>query len=167
MAISGKFTKLLLTTMPGYIGEYVCKIDAKGRVRMPVGLKKQIVDGPSDVFVVNRGYEGTLNLYPKKDWEREAARFKKLNPNKKKHRQLLRFYFNGAMEVSLDKTDRLLLPKPLLTWAKLENELVLFAYGSRIEIWQKSKYENQMHDFDEDDISNLSDEVWDEINPEE
>ena len=63
---------------------------------------------PMICFVVNRGYEGTLNLYPKKDWEREAERFRKLNPNKKKHRQLLRFYFNGAMEVSLDKTDRLL-----------------------------------------------------------
>ena len=41
---------LLLTTMPGYIGEYVCKIDVKGRVRVPAGLKKQISDGPNDLF---------------------------------------------------------------------------------------------------------------------
>jgi len=46
------------------LGEYDCKIDAKGRLRMPSALLKQLGELESYKFVVNRGFEKCLMLYP-------------------------------------------------------------------------------------------------------
>ena len=51
-----------------YLGEYICKLDAKGRLTVPSGLKKQIDNEGREGFVLNRGFEGCLGLYPHKDW---------------------------------------------------------------------------------------------------
>ena len=50
------------------LGEYPCKVDAKGRVRLPSALLKQLEDFGAYKFVVNRGYKKYLVLYPEKVW---------------------------------------------------------------------------------------------------
>jgi MraZ protein len=66
-------------SMPSLIGEYQCKVDAKGRFMLPSGLKRQLDPAAKDQFVINRGFEGCLVLYPMNEWEKETAKFEKLN----------------------------------------------------------------------------------------
>ena len=59
--------------MTNFIGEFDCKLDAKGRLMVPSGLRKQLSPEANESFVVNRGFEKCLVLYPKNDWERISA----------------------------------------------------------------------------------------------
>ncbi len=130
-------TKVATTTL---IGEYECRLDDKSRIILPSALKKQISPEAHDKFVINRGFEGCLVLYPQDVWDETTARMNKLNLFVKDHRQFVRAFNNGATPLSLDSQNRLLLPKMLLDYASIDREIILFAYSDRIEVWDKKTY---------------------------
>ncbi len=141
-----------------FTGEYDCKIDAKGRVRLPSALVRQI-GGANQNFTVNRGFEQHLIMYPKEVWDRKTKEINQLNIYKKQHRQVIRYFYRGATEVNLDKADRVLLPKSLLEYAGIQGAVVLFAYQDQIEIWSKKHYE-RMIDQEPEDFSSIADQVF-------
>ena len=55
--------------MIGFIGEYEATLDSKGRFLLPAGVKKQLPEGEMPVFVVNRGFEKCLSMYPVQSWK--------------------------------------------------------------------------------------------------
>jgi MraZ protein len=122
------------------IGEFECRLDDKSRIILPSALKKQISPEAHDKFVINRGFEGCLVLYPQNVWDETTARMNKLNLFVKDHRQFVRAFNNGATPLILDSQNRLLLPKPLLDYAAIDREIILFAYSDRIEVWNKKTY---------------------------
>lgn len=144
--------------MTQLIGEYYCKMDAKGRLSLPAGLKRQIPTEAESRFVVNRGFEKHLVLYPRNEWLVVSNRIKKLNQYKKEVRQFIRHFFRGATELELDAASRLLIPKPLLSYAGVERELVLFAHTNKIEIWDKEAYDDMMEG-DPEDFADLAETV--------
>ena len=148
--------------MSSFLGEFECKLDAKGRFMFPAGLKKQLDPAAQERFVLNRGFEGCLVLYPMNEWKLETARFEKLNLFVAKNRKFYRQFHNGATEVSMDATGRLLVPKNLSGFAQIQKEIVLFAYANRIEVWAKDKYQAVM-DEDADDFADLAEEVMGEL----
>ena len=125
---------------------------------MPTGLRKQLDPEAQERFVLNRGFEKCLVLYPKNVWSGISAEISKLNQYKKKNREFIRYFYRGASEVGLDGTGRLLFPKRLMTYAGIGKEVVLFAYFDRIEVWDKNTYDNLLTD-EPDDFSNLAEEV--------
>lgn len=148
--------------MSAFIGEFDCKIDAKGRVMMPSGLRKQLDPEAQEKFVLNRGFEKCLVLYPKNVWSGISAEISKLNQYKKKNREFIRYFYRGASELSLDSTGRILFPKRLMDYAGISKEVVLFAYFDRIEVWDKNIYDNLLTD-EPEDFSNLAEEVMGSI----
>ena len=81
-----------------------------------------------------------------------------LNHFNKKHRMFIRQFSNGATEIQLDNSSRMLVPKKLCEYAEIKNEAIFYAYGNRIEIWSKHLYENMM-DVDADDFADLAEDV--------
>lgn len=140
------------------LGEYECKLDAKGRLRVPSGLISQLGEGEKQKFVVNRGFEKCLVLYPLPLWKKISAEIDALNLYNKKNRDFARYFYRGAQEVEMDSADRLLLPKRLTEYAGMEKEVVLSAYNGRIEIWASSEYDSLLGD-EPMDFSDLADEV--------
>lgn len=122
------------------IGEFECRLDDKSRIILPSALKKQISPEAHDKFVINRGFEGCLVLYPQNVWDETTAKMNRLNLFIKDHRQFVRAFNNGATPLSLDSQNRLLIPKPLLDFASIDREIILFAYSDRIEVWNKKTY---------------------------
>ena len=55
--------------MIGFLGEYEATIDPKGRFLLPAGFKKQLGEESGNPFVISRGFEKCLTLYPMKSWE--------------------------------------------------------------------------------------------------
>lgn len=144
--------------MAGYIGEYPCTVDAKGRFLLPGGLKKQIPAKEQKSYVVHRGIEKHLVIYTKKEWEKISEEVNRLNMYVRKNREFLRKFNRGATEMDLDTTNRLLLPKALMEYAGIEKDIVLFAYNNRIEVWSESAYEQMMKD-ESGDFAALAEEV--------
>jgi len=148
--------------MAAFIGEYECKLDDKGRLMLPVGFKKQLPAKEQKRFVINRGLEKQLNLWPRKEWDKETGRLNALNLYVQKNREFVRKFNNGATEVELDGSGRLLLPKPLMEFAGCNKDAVLFGFSNRIEIWSKAEYDKYMKQ-GADDFAALAEEVMGKI----
>ncbi len=146
------------------IGEYDCKIDAKGRIKMPANLLKQLASTGTYEFVVNRGYEQHLVLYPQDVWDKKTKELDQLNINIKKHRQLLRYFHRGATQLSTDASERILIPKSLIQYAGIGKEVVLFSYRDQIEIWDKGSYKDFIEE-EKEDFSDIAEEVFGSNNP--
>ena len=141
-------------------GEYDCKIDAKGRLKMPTALLKQL--GVQQArFTINRGFEKHLMIYPQDVWEKKTKEINHLNIYVKKNREAIRYFHRGATQLSCDASDRILVPKRLKEYADLEKEIVLFAYNDQIELWAKDKYD-EMLESEPDDFSALAEDVFGE-----
>ena len=136
--------------MSHFLGEYECKLDGKGRFILPATLKKQVPQEAGEHFVVNRGFEKCLVMYPKNEWDIIADEINKLNPYVKRNRDFVRYFFRGATELTLDTASRLLLPKRLLEYAEIDKDLVLFAHTNKIEIWAQEQYDNVLGSEPED-----------------
>lgn len=146
-----------------FLGEYNCKIDAKGRLRLPSPLLKQLGDLAQEGFVLNRGFEKCLVLYPRQAWDVISKDIQKLNQYVKKNRDFVRYFFRGATELELDSNSRLLFPRPLLDYGGVDKELVLFAYFDKIEVWSKESYEALLND-EPMDFDVLAEEVMGNLN---
>jgi len=144
--------------MIGFLGEYEATLDSKGRFLLPVGFKKQLEEGPTQ-FVINRGFEKCLSLYPMKSWEPIFARVSQLNDFDPEVRQFRRYFLNGATMAELDSAGRLLIPQNLKEHAGLEKDIVLAAAVDKIEIWDKSKYQQFFESFSPEAFSSLAKQV--------
>lgn len=145
--------------MIGFLGEYEATIDAKGRFLLPAGFKKQLPQDAAVQFVINRGFEKCLTLYPLPTWEPIFSQISQLNDFDPKVREFRRYFLNGATEVELDSAGRLLLPKNLMGHASLEKDIVLVSAVNKIEIWDKTKYNEFFESFTPEAFSNLANEV--------
>ncbi len=150
--------KNILWKMTNLIGEFECKIDAKGRFMLPAGLKKQLPPEVQDRFVINRGFEKCIVLYPQNVWKVISDEVNQLNLYNKKNRDFVRYFYRGASESVLDSVNRLLLPKQLIQYAGIDKEIVLFAFSNRIEIWAKDAYE-KLQTNEPEDFSSLAEDV--------
>jgi MraZ protein len=139
-------------------GEYECKIDAKGRLIIPAALKKQLPVEAKDSFFINRGFEKCCVLYPANEWDNIAGEINKLSDYIKKEREFKRYFLRGASKLDMDTASRVLLPKPLQEYANLKGEIVLLAYGNKVEIWSKAEYETMLN-AEPEDFSALAEEV--------
>ena len=148
--------------MAGFLGEIKGKIDAKGRIVMPARFLKQLPENHTHTFVLNRGIEKCLTLYTLSEWQKVMSEMKKLNLYGRKQRMFYRF-FARAFEITLDNTNRLLLPKDLLAYASLSKEVLLSGLPeqNRIEFWNPTAFEEMM-DFSSEDFANLANDVMGE-----
>ncbi|MDG2331012.1 MAG: division/cell wall cluster transcriptional repressor MraZ, partial [Flavobacteriales bacterium] len=144
--------------MTGFIGEYNCKLDAKGRLSLPVGLRKQLDPVDQEQFVVNRGLSGNLNLFPLSEWTRVMDKLRQLNRFNSKNLKFVRMFQQGAMQVAIDSNGRILIPKSLLQHAGVSREIVLSANIDQFEIWDKVTYDNLMNE-NWDEFAGLAEEV--------
>jgi MraZ protein len=140
------------------LGEYVCKIDAKGRLMVPAGIKKQLPNIEGEGLIINRGFEKCLTIYPKQVWNGIATEVSKLNQFEEKTREFNRFFLRGVSELQLDASGRVLLPKTLLDWAKIESDVVLVCQFDKIELWSKTAYDHLL-DSEPENFAKLAEEV--------
>lgn len=144
--------------MTKFLGEFDCRIDGKGRVVFPAGLKKQLPEDAGDTFILNRGFEQCLTLYTKKEWEKVSEEITSLNTYDAESRKFARIFYRGAIEISLDTAGRILIPKRLLEYSNIKNDVIFFGYTNKIEIWATEIYD-QMLNIDDQEFSSLAQKV--------
>ena len=151
--------------MINLLGEYDCKMDAKGRLMLPTGLRKQLESLIHSGFVINRDiHESCLVLYPTQEWDKVSRQLGKLNRFIRKNALFIRKFNNGATPLQIDGTGRILIPKSLADHAGLKKEIKVIGNGERVEIWSKDQY-SAMLNSDEINFSDLAEEVMGNISP--
>lgn len=145
--------------MTNLTGEYECRLDPKGRVMLPADLKRKMPSDTQGSFVLLRGFEECLVLYPQNVWNEIVGNIKEnYDPFDEDHRQFLRYFYRGASEIELDGSSRLLIPKSLLEYAGIDRDLVMFAILDHVEIWSKETYGQTLSNQPKE-ISQLAKEV--------
>ena len=145
--------------MINLIGTYECKIDVKGRLMLPVNLKKQLGDHVNESFIIRRSvFQNCLELHPFSEWKLTMEKINKLNKFVKKNNDFIRMYNAGVRIVELDSNGRLLIPKDLSKIYFSNNEIVLTSAINIVEIWDKKQYENLISN-SADDFADLSESV--------
>ena len=86
-------------------------------------------------------FENCLIMYPMEEWERQNKIIRaRTNPYNKEHARFLRMFFSGTAEVYLDSNNRMLIPKRLLEFAGIGDEVVMAGQSGKIEVWASDKY---------------------------
>lgn len=149
--------------MKNFIGTYECKMDDKGRIKLPSSLVKQMEDFGGDSFVVKRSvFQSCLEVYPMKGWEKLMEKINKLNRFQKKNADFIRQFTAGLKTVEPDNAGRLQISKDLTLFADLKKEIVITSAGELFEIWDKDGYEKVIAT-SEEDFAKLAEQVMGEI----
>lgn len=168
MVISGKILIFLThikqkPLMQSLIGEYDCKVDAKGRFMFPVNLRKQLEDAFEKGFVINRNlHQKCLVLYPISEWNKLNRKLSKLNRLIKANDVFVRKFTGGATGADADNTGRVLLPKSLVDYAGISTDIKILGSNNVIEIWDKNSYGQFLSQ--ELDIEQLAQDVLGNLN---
>ena len=153
--------------MKNFIGTYECKIDDKGRLKLPSSLVKQMENFGGDSFVVKRSvFQTCLEVYPMSGWEKLMEKINKLNRFQKRNADFIRQFTAGLKTVEPDNAGRLQISKDLTLFANLKKEIVITSAGSLFEIWDKESYE-QVIVVSEIDFANLAEDVMGNLESED
>lgn len=138
---------------------YECKIDDKGRLKLPSQLIKHLEDFHDKNLVVKRAvFQKCLEVYPMKPWEKLMDKINGLNRFVKKNTDFIRMFTAGVKTVELDKAERILISKDLKNFAELHKEIVISGVGEFFEIWDKDAYEENIS-INQEGFAKLSEEI--------
>ena len=128
--------------MQHLIGTYECKADAKGRIMLPIAIKKQLAAVTPGGFVLKRAvFNPCLELYPIREWLELMEKVNSLNRFNKKNNDFIRRFTAGVKTVEMDVSGRILIPKDLVLHSKILKDVVVSSTVNILEIWDKSLYE--------------------------
>ncbi|MCX8057840.1 MAG: division/cell wall cluster transcriptional repressor MraZ [Spirochaetes bacterium] len=151
-----------------FYGEYFCSLDEKSRIILPSTFRNQDGEGDSsnidsgkERWVITRGFEKCLLLYPEGNWEEVIKKFSEnLLYKNKEDRLFMRFFIFPAKNIELDKQGRFTIPKPLLNYAGIVKDVVLLGAIQKIEIWSLENWEG-LFKYSGDQIESLSKNIRD------
>ncbi len=134
--------------MAGFKGKYDHSVDDKGRVSLPAKIRKNLSPEALDSFVITRGYDNSLDLYPQDVWnDFEEQLRKKTNRHEEEGRLHIRRIMMYAQETSLDKQARITIPQDLMDFAGIRGNVIIIGALDKIEIWSPENFRiyNETH----------------------
>jgi MraZ protein len=126
--------------MSTFFGTEICAIDAKGRLNVPARMRRGLDPEANDSFVIVRGFEGCVNMYPRDEWDKYDRKLRELNGADEDARNFARLTYESAHETTLDGQGRVSLTAFLMEYAGVTKEAKLIGIMDRIEIWNPKKY---------------------------
>ena len=121
-----------------FIGEYQHSIDIKKRLSLPAKFRKELGRN----VIITRGFDSCLVIYTEKKWKGAMEELRKLSTSKAENRKLSRTILGGAIEVSLDKLGRILIPDYLKNYAGLKKDVTICGLSNKLEVWDSEKWES-------------------------
>lgn len=132
-----------------FYGEHEHTIDRKGRLIIPSRFREAMKEHYADRFVVTRGLDRCLFLFPEQEWKTQENKFRNLSFTSQEARRFNRFFFSGAAELTCDRQGRVLIPLYLKEYATIKRDVILVGVSNRIEIWDKDEWKKFYDQFKE------------------
>ena len=123
-----------------FIGEYEHTLDEKKRVTLPKAFATEL----GKKFVVARGLDNCLFVFPQPAWKKHVEKLQELSFAHADTRSFNRHLLAGAMEVSPDASGRILLTDHHKRFAGLKKQVVFAGVADRVEIWDATAWKQQM-----------------------
>jgi MraZ protein len=139
-----------------FMGEYQHNLDVKGRIIVPAKFR----DGLGEKFVLTRGLDQCLFVYPLDEWKILEDKLKQLPLTKKDARKFTRFFLSGASECEIDKQGRISIPQSLRTYANLTKECTIIGVSNRLEIWDDAVWQQYVSE-SEDSFAEIAENLMD------
>lgn len=137
-----------------FMGEYRHTIDDKGRITIPSKIRYEL----GESFIVTRGLDNCLAIYPIEEWNNIISKYKEL-PNTKDARNFMRFILSSALTESFDKQGRINLTSPLIKYAGLTKDCIIIGVNDHLEIWSKDHWDNFIEE-NESSFSDIADKLF-------
>lgn len=131
-----------------FMGEFRHTVDEKGRLTIPSKIRSDLGEN----FILTRGLDNCLAIYPNDEWSNIIAEYKTL-PNTRDARNFKRFFLSSAQCCEFDKQGRINIDNSLIKYADLEKDVVIIGVDDHLEVWSKNHWE----DFIEENECNFSD----------
>ena len=145
-----------------FTGEYHNSLDQKNRLNIPAKFRK-VLDPVNDrMFVITRGFDQCLVLYPLEDWSQVEAQLRKLSSIRGKHRNFVRSVTRYATAVQYDGQGRIQIPDTLLSYSNIQKEAAVIGMINKIELWDLTilSHQDAIEDnIDDNDFDDLADEI--------
>ncbi|HQA30577.1 MAG TPA: division/cell wall cluster transcriptional repressor MraZ [Propioniciclava tarda] len=120
-----------------FLGTHYPRLDDKGRFVLPAKFREALGEG----VVISRGQEHCLYVFTPDGFQDEAARELSGSMSSRSTREYQRFYASGASEEVPDKQGRLTVPPLLRRYAGLDKEIAVVGAYNRVEIWDRTAWE--------------------------
>lgn len=130
--------------MSAFKGSYEYSIDNKGRINIPAKLRKYVSPEANDTFIITRGFEKCLFVYPQDEWNKLEDSIRALSPTNPQHRFFMRVLLQQAVESQLDGQSRITIPKDLLQFASIEDAVTILGVLEHIEVWNPKEYKQYL-----------------------
>lgn len=114
-----------------FLGEYKHSMDDKGRLFIPAKLRESL----GKHFYISKGFDRCLMIYDEAQWAQFSAKLNALSMGQAKNRDIKRFFFSGADELTCDKQGRVLLASALRQYAGILRDIVIVGVGDKAEVW--------------------------------
>jgi MraZ protein len=125
-------------------GQFTYSIDSKGRIAIPAKLRKHISADANDTFVMTRGLSSCIDLYPLDEWQKIEEALLHLNSFQPDDARFIRMFVQFAAEDVMDGQSRIMVPSTLITYAKIEKEVLILGALKKIEVWNPKVYEEYL-----------------------
>jgi MraZ protein len=131
-------------------------LDAKGRLAIPTRYREELRERCASELVVTVDTDRCLLIYPLPEWLEIEQKLMRLPSYNKAARRLQRLLVGHATEVEMDGQGRVLLPPPLREFAGLTKHAVMIGQGTKFELWDEGRWNEQRDDWlEEADLSEL------------
>ena len=140
------------------MGEYHHSIDDKGRLVIPTKYRMEL----GESFVLARGLEKCLYAYSMNEWNKLVEKLNTLPFTKKDARAFVRTFFSGATVCEFDKSGRINVTSPLVSYAGLTNKCVIIGVNDRLEIWDEESF-NSYIDKTSESMEDIAENLFENI----
>jgi MraZ protein len=130
--------------MATFRGSYEHSIDHKGRVSIPARFRRALSGEAGDTFVVLRGLDACVALYPADEFKRLEERLRARSFSDETNRRYQRQLLLDSRDETLDGQGRVAIPPRLIEHARLQREVLINGLLDHIEIWDPETFDAYM-----------------------
>ena len=142
-----------------FTGEYQNSLDQKNRVNVPSKFRNALSPSNNKTFVVTRGFDKCLILYPVNEWNQVEEELSSLSSVSTRNRSFVRSVSRYATYVQYEKQGRITLHEPLKDYAKINNQVMLIGMIKKIELWSPDEITKNSRKDNEESFDDLADVV--------
>lgn len=134
--------------MAAFRGSYTHTIDHKGRVSIPARYRRQLSGDADETFVVLRGLDTCIALYPADEFRRLDERLRARSFSDETNRRYQRMMLFDSRDETLDAQGRVALPPRLVTHAQLSKDVLVVGMLDHLEIWNPDLFQKYLQSGD-------------------
>jgi len=129
----------MTTNLNTFTGEFSYTVDAKGRVNIPSKFRKVLSVDNEDTFVITRGMDPCVWVYPIVVWQNIENDLKSLSSLSAINRTFVRNTVRYATPLTYDGQGRIQLTTNLINYADLDKKTLIIGMVNKIEIWNPDR----------------------------